>query len=212
MTPVRAFLADDHEVVRAGVRTLLEAAGVQVAGEAADYLELFEGLERVECDVVLLDLLMPGGSTADAVRELRRRHPQVHIVALTSVARPAEILRALRAGVLSYQVKDVAPQELLRTIRLAAAGESVLHSRAAAALLESLQNGGRVLPRHDPLSDREMDVLSAIARGCDNREIALELGISPKTVKSHVSNILSKLRVKDRTQAAIVAWKEGLVD
>jgi len=210
LSTIRVFLADDHEVVRAGARNLLRAAGLEVVGEAANYSELFERLASSRPDVVLLDLLMPGGSPSSAIRQLRRTHPQVPVVALTSVARPAEILRARRAGAPSYQIKDVAPQELLRTVRLAAEGEPVLHPRAAACLLENLQNAPR-LP-FDPLSDRELQVLQAIAGGQDNREIAQSLEISAKTVKSHVSNILSKLRVRDRTQAAILAWKEGLVD
>jgi NarL family two-component system response regulator LiaR len=199
---IRVLIADDHAVVREGLRTFLELQeGIEVAGEAADGREAVEEAERLRPDVVLMDLVMPRLDGLEAMRELRTRVPQARVVVLTSFLEDERLLPVLRAGAAGYLLKNVEPRELARSIRLAAAGEAMIDPAVAARLVDAL---GEERPAEQAeLTPREQEVLDLIGRGYANKRIALELGIAEKTVKTHVSHVLAKLGVSDRTQAAL---------
>jgi NarL family two-component system response regulator LiaR len=202
-------IVDDHAVVREGLRTFLSLQDdFEVVGEAADGREALTVVADTRPDVVLMDLVMPNVDGIAAMRELRRRAPESRVVVLTSFLEDERVLPALRAGAAGYLLKNVQPQELARAVRLADAGETMLDPAVAARLVESLSagEGGEL----DELTARERDVLRLLAGGYANKRIALELGIAEKTVKTHVSHVLSKLGVSDRTQAALVATRHGV--
>jgi NarL family two-component system response regulator LiaR len=202
-------IVDDHAVVREGLRTFLSLQdGFEVVGEAGEGGEAIEVIDEQRPDVVLMDLVMPGVDGISAMRELRTRVPEARIVILTSFLEDERLLPALRAGAAGYLLKNVEPHELARAIRLADSGEAMLHPAVAARLVESLSTGAG--EERDELTPREHDVLRLIGRGYANKRIALELGIAEKTVKTHVSHVLSKLGVSDRTQAALFAARLGL--
>jgi NarL family two-component system response regulator LiaR len=208
---IRVLIADDHAVVRQGLRTFLELQeGIEVVGEAADGEEALDAVQRLEPDVVLMDLAMPRLDGIGAIERLRERASDVpRVIVLTSFG-DERVLPAIRAGAAGYLLKDVGPPELVDAIRSVHAGESLLDPALTATLMEQLARGG---PRHDAarsLTDREREVLGLIARGLSNKRIARELGVAEKTVKAHVSNLLGKLDLSDRTQAALYAVKEGL--
>ena len=210
MAMIRVALIDDHAVVRQGLRFLLEQqADITVVGESADGIQGVAMVAEQLPDVVLLDLLMPKMDGITAVREIKRVTPSTHIIVLTSYYEDDQIFSVVRAGVLSYLLKDTPPQELVEAVRAAARGESKLHSTVAARLLREMQQ--KTNASLDELSPREREVLTLIARGRSNYEIALALSIGEQTVKTHVSNILSKLHLTDRTQAAIYALQRRLV-
>jgi DNA-binding NarL/FixJ family response regulator len=198
------LIADDHAVVREGLRAFLDLQdGIEVAGEAADGREAVSEADRLRPDVVLMDLVMPSLDGVEAMRELRTRVPQARVVVLTSFLDDERLLPALRAGAAGYLLKNVEPRELARSIRLAAAGEAMIDPAVAARLVDALGEDWRA---PDPgLTPREQEVLDLIERGFANKRIALELGIAEKTVKTHVSHVLAKLGVSDRTQAALYA-------
>jgi DNA-binding NarL/FixJ family response regulator len=202
------LLVDDHEMVRTGLRTFLGLqTGMTVVGEAGTAEQALALVPRLHPDIVLLDLVLPGMSGVEAVRQLRARHPEVKVVVLTSFAGQDAVLPAVRAGVAGYLLKDVGPAELADALRAVHAGGSPLHPAVAATVMQSV-----VEPVRDPLTPREHEVLRALARGLSNRLIARELALSEKTVKAHVSAILAKLGVADRTQAALHAVHHGLVE
>lgn len=208
--PIRVLIVDDHAVVREGLRTFLELQeGIEVAGEASDGHDAIRAAERLRPDVVLMDLVMPNLDGVGAMRELRQRVPAARVIVLTSFLDDERLLPAVRAGAAGYLLKNVQPQELARAIRTAAAGEALLDPAVAARLVEALEEDGRDT-RADQLTPREREVLVLIGRGYANKRIALELGIAEKTVKTHVGNVLSKLGVSDRTQAALYAARLGL--
>ena len=208
--PIRVLVVDDHAVVREGLRAFLELQdGIEVAGEAADGAEAVEAAERIRPDVVLMDLVMPRLDGLAAMRALRDRLPGVRVVVLTSFLDDNKILPALRAGAAGYLLKNAPPQEVARAVRAAHAGEAVLDPAVAARLLDALGGGAEPLDR---LTPREREVLELIGRGFPNKLIARELGLSEKTVKTHVGHVLAKLGVTDRTQAAVVAVRAGLVE
>jgi NarL family two-component system response regulator LiaR len=208
--PIRVLVVDDHAVVREGLRAFLELQdGIEVAGEASDGVEALDAVERIHPDVVLMDLVMPRLDGLEAMRALRERHPRTRVVVLTSFFDDEKLMPALRAGAAGYLLKNAQPQEVARAVRAAYAGETLLDPVVAARLVESL--AGRREPL-DLLTPREREVLELIGRGFPNKLIARELGIAEKTVKTHVGNVLSKLGVADRTQAAVVAVRAGLVD
>jgi NarL family two-component system response regulator LiaR len=211
--PVTVFIVDDHALIRQGVRAYLETQpGIVVVGEAGDGHEAVRLAAELVPDVVLMDLVLPGLDGVESTREIKRATPGTHVIILTSYHEDEHILPAMRAGALSYLIKDISPAELVEAIRKAARGEVVLSSRVASQILRSL--GGNDSDTHGPmadLSDRELEVLRVVAEGAPNSAIAERLFISEKTVKSHVRNILSKLQVADRTQAAVYAWRNGLV-
>jgi len=210
---IRVAIADDHAVVRQGLRTFLELQeGMEVVGEAADGEEAVALVERTAPDVVLLDLVMPRVDGLEAIRRIRERAPATRILVLTSFADDHTVLPAVRAGAAGYLLKDVQPPELAGAIRTVHAGEALLAPTVATMLVEQLaaEDGGGV-ERGENLTPREREVLALVARGRANKAIALDLGVSERTVKTHVSNILGKLNLTDRTQAAVYAVHHGIV-
>jgi DNA-binding NarL/FixJ family response regulator len=204
---IRILIADDHAVVREGLRAFLQLQdGLEVVGEAADGVEAVEQAERLAPDVVLMDLVMPRLDGVGAMQQLRG----TKVIVLTSFLDDERLMPAIQAGAAGYLLKDVEPAELVRAVRLAHAGEAMISPTAAARLLDALADGQPAAAR-DPLTRREHEVLGLIARGYANKRIAFELGISEKTVKAHVGRLLAKLGVADRTQAALLAVREGLV-
>ncbi len=210
---ITVLLVDDHAVVRQGLRAFLDAQeGIEVIGEAENGLQAVELALRTAPDVVLMDLIMPDMDGVEATRRVKAASPRTQIIIFTSYYKDEHIFPSIRAGALSYVLKDASPSELAAAIRKAAQGEAVINSRVAARLVQEIQ-GVKDEPVNPfaELSDRELEVLRLIAAGRNNKEIADELVISEKTVKSHVSNILSKLHLADRTQAAVYAWNQGIV-
>jgi NarL family two-component system response regulator LiaR len=207
---IRVIIVDDHAVVRHGLRFLLEQQpDIEVVGESSDGVEGVALATSLLPDVMLLDLLMPRMDGVAAVREIKRIAPMTQIIILTSYYEDDQIFGVIKAGALSYLLKDTSPQELIAAVRAAARGESILHPMVAARVLREMQQ-----QQQSPLNDltpRELDVLMLIARGRSNHEIADELSIGEQTVKTHVSNILSKLHLADRTQAAIYALQKRLI-
>jgi two-component system, NarL family, response regulator LiaR len=211
VTPIRVLIVDDHAVVREGLRTFLSLQdGIEVAGEAADGIDGVEAAERLRPDVVLMDLVMPRLDGAGAMRELRRRLPSARVIVLTSYADDERLMPAIQAGAAGYLLKNAEPAELARAVRAAHAGEALLDPGVAARLMAQLARPAEEAPER--LTRREHEVLRLIARGESNKRIARELGISEKTVKTHVGHVLGKLGVTDRTQAALRAVREGLVE
>lgn len=211
--PITVLLVDDHAVVRQGVRAFLTTqADITVIGEAGSGEEAIKLTEQYVPDVILMDLIMPSMDGVEATRRVKHVSPRSQIVVLTSYHEDEHIFPALKAGALSYILKDVSAEELGSAVRKAAAGEAVLHPRVAARVIKELQ--GRRADALNPfteLSERELEVLKLIADGMSNAEIAAKLVLSEKTIKGHVSNILGKLHLVDRTQAAVYAWREGVV-
>ena len=204
---IRVVLADDHAVVRQGLRTFLDLQDdIEVVAEASDGHEAVAAASAFDPDVVLLDLVMPGLDGLGALKQLRSGRARV--IVLTSFGDDDKLFAALRGGAAGYLLKDVQPAELVRAIRSAYAGESPLSPAIATRVVEEVAQG--VVSAHDDLTPRELDVLTLIARGRSNKVIARELGVAEKTVKTHVSHILAKLGVSDRTQAALYAVKQGL--
>ena len=208
---IRVLIVDDHGVVREGLRAFLELQdGIEVVGEASDGAAAVEEAARVRADVILMDLVMPGLDGVGAMRELRQRVPTARVIVLTSFLDDDKLLPALRSGAAGYLLKNVEPRELARAVRAAHAGETLLDPVVAARLVETLAAEGDDDPL-DRLTPRERDVLVLIGRGFPNKRIASELQVSEKTVKTHVGHVLAKLGVSDRTQAAVVAVRAGLV-
>ena len=210
---ITVLLVDDHAMVRQGVRAFLETQpDISVVAEAGGGEEAVRLAAEHAPDVALMDLIMPGMDGVEATRRLTSVSPRTSVVMLTSYHDDEHVFPAIRAGALSYVLKEIGPDELADAVRKAAAGEAVLHPRVAARVVRELHGARRVEPNvfHE-LSDREMEVLKLVADGKSNAEIAAGLYLSEKTIKSHVSNILGKLHLADRTQAAVYAWREGVV-
>lgn len=211
--PISILLADDHALVRQGVRAFLEAqSDFVVVAEAETGTQAVALAAEHAPDVALMDLLMPELDGIEATRRLKRVSPRTQVVVLTSQHDDAHLFPALRAGAISYLLKSVKFDELAEAIRRAARGEATLHPHIATRVLQDLQGVAR--DPNDPFADlttREREVLTRIASGLSNAEIAAEFVISENTVKGYVSNVLSKLHLADRTQAAVFAWREGLM-
>jgi NarL family two-component system response regulator LiaR len=217
---VTVLIVDDHAVVRKGVRGYLEAQpDIVVAGEAASGEEAVRLAADHVPDVILMDLLL-GPSTSsgqsmngvEATRRVRRVSPRSQVVVLTSYHEDVHIFPAIKAGALSYLLKDVGPQELAAAVRAAARGEAVLHPHVATRVMQELRGNRRDTPNvFAELTDRELEVMRLVAEGLSNAQIAERLVLSEKTIKGYVSNILSKLHLADRTQAAVFAWREGMM-
>jgi NarL family two-component system response regulator LiaR len=208
---IRIVIADDHVLVRQGIRAFLEThPDLAIVGEAEDAATAVALCTSEHPDVALVDLVMPGGGI-EATRNIRATSPGTQVVLLTSFEDARQIVAAVQAGAVSCLLKDVDADALADALRKAARGEAVLHPRVAARLVDALRKGGtsgsEVL---ETLSQREREVLTLMAEGLSNQTIAGRLGIGEKTVKTHVSNVLGKLGVRDRTQAAVYAWKSGL--
>jgi NarL family two-component system response regulator LiaR len=207
--PIRIVLADDHVLVRQGIRAFLETEpDFAIVGEAGDSDAAVALCQSEHPDVALLDLVMPGGGGVAATRGIKSASPNTAVVILTSFDNEASVLPALKAGALSYLLKDVAADDLATAVRRAARNEATLHPRVAARVVHALREPE---PSQDSLSEREREVLLLIAEGLANQQIATRLGIGEKTVKTHVSNILAKLGLSDRTQVAVWAWRHGLM-
>ncbi|MFF3766559.1 response regulator [Streptomyces sp. NPDC001922] len=207
---IRVLLVDDHQVVRRGLRTFLEVQDdIEVVGEAADGAEGVECAEELRPDVVLMDVKMPGTDGIEALRQLRARENPARVLIVTSFTEQRTVVPALRAGAAGYVYKDVDPEALAGAIRSVHAGHVLLQPEVAGALLSQEVAGG-AQGRGNALTEREREVLALIADGRSNREIARALVLSEKTVKTHVSNILMKLDLADRTQAALWAVRHGV--
>ncbi|HLW02440.1 MAG TPA: response regulator transcription factor [Ktedonobacterales bacterium] len=213
MEPITILIVDDHAIVRHGVRTFFEMEPDLLVLQEADSGEAAVRLAaELIPDVVLMDLVLPGMSGVEAIRQIKQVSPQTQIIALTSYHEDAFIFPALRAGALSYVLKDVHPEVLVEVVRQAARGESVLHPQVAARVIQEMRStNAEPSSLLTQLSEREREVLRLIAQGLTNAAIAEACTISEKTVKKHVSNILSKLHLLDRTQAAVLAWQQGLM-
>jgi NarL family two-component system response regulator LiaR len=212
---IKVLLVDDHKIVRQGVRAYLHTLpDIEVVAEADSGAAAVTAVQQHQPDVVLMDLEMPGELDGiAATRQIRKLRPETQVIVITSHHQDEYIFPAVRAGAISYLLKDVEPDELAAAIRKAANGEAVLDSRVASRIIQELQ-GIRKKDKVNPfteLSEREFDVLRLIAAGKSNTEIAETLVIGESTVKTHIGNILKKLHLDDRTQAAVYAWKEGIV-
>ena len=205
---IRIVLADDHSVVRQGLRMFLALdPELEVIGEAANGQEAIDMVEKLSPDVVLMDMLMPVMDGITATIEIRKRFPDTEVIAVTSVLDDGSVVGAVRAGAIGYLLKDTQAEELCRAIKAAAAGQVQLSPEAAARLMREV----RAPDSPETLTERETEVLRLLAAGKANKEIARALTIGEKTVKTHVSNILAKLGVQSRTQAALHAARIGLV-
>jgi DNA-binding NarL/FixJ family response regulator len=211
---LRVLLVDDHDLFRTGLRNLLEEQGVQVVGEAASGSDALRIVREIAPDVVVMDLNMPGMSGVEATREITSIAPLTRVVVLTISDQDDDVMDAIVAGACGYLVKDSSIEELMRGINAAAVGESLISPPIASKVLQrmravTLDRGAEKIRAE--LSERELDVLRLIANGKDNSEIAEALHISPKTVKNHISNILMKLQIENRIQAAVYAVRSGIV-
>jgi two-component system, NarL family, response regulator LiaR len=212
-TPITILLADDHALVRSGVRAYLQIQpDMLVVAEASSGREAVQLAAEHVPDVALMDLVMPEMDGIEATRRLRTASPRTQVIVLTSFHDDAHIFPAIKAGARSYLLKDINPRELAEAVRQAARGESVLHPRVATRLVSDLRaERERNINLFTDLSDREFEVLRLIAGGLSNAAIAAQLVLSEKTIKGYVSNVLEKLCLADRTQAAVLAWREGIV-
>jgi DNA-binding NarL/FixJ family response regulator len=210
LTAVNVLLVDDHAIVREGLRALLDdAEGMRIVGEAANGDEAVELAGKLQPDLILMDLKMPGLPAPDAIRVIRSRHPAIQILVLTSYAEDRQVQEVMSAGALGYVLKDVAKAELLRAMCTVARGQPWLHAQAQRSLINRMRRPVEVDP-FKLLTERERSVLKLLAQGMSNRDIGRSLHLTEGTVKGYVSNILSKLRLEDRTQAALLAVKHGM--
>lgn len=211
MDKIRVMVVDDHEMVRRGICSYLETEDdMEVVGQAGSGKEAIRLANQLKPDVILMDLIMEDGTGIEASEQIKRDLPQVQIIILTSYIDESLIFPALDAGVLSYLLKTSQADEIVDAIRLATKREAVIEPKVATKMLGKIRHNNEQLP-HDELTSREMEVLILIGEGKTNQEIADELFIGIKTVKTHVSNVLSKLGVEDRTRAAIYAHRNKLV-
>ena len=212
--PIRILIADDHHIVRRGIRDLLDTEpDMAIVGEATNGQEAVTAVADLKPDVVLMDLVMPVLDGIEATRQIKVQQPQMKILVLTSFATDDKVFPAIKAGALGYLIKDTGPEDLLNAIRQVYRGEASLHPTIAQKLLAEVAQPEKrpSPPTTDPLTERELDVLKLLARGLSNQEIAENLVIGVTTVYSHVSNILGKLHLATRTQAALYALREGYV-
>lgn len=210
-SPIRVLIVDDHEIVRKGIRALLSTKrDIQVVGEAQDGAEAVTQALTLSPDVILMDLMMPKMNGIQATQAITTGLPAARVLVLTSFAADEQIFPAIQAGALGYLLKDSGPQELIQAIRQVYRGESSLDPAVARKVLSELSAPTQKPPTPDPLTARELEILRLVARGKSNREIAGDLVIAEETVHTHVSNILGKLHLASRTQAALYALKEGI--
>lgn len=210
---IRVLIAEDHAIVRGGLRALLATEpDMEVIGEAADGVEAVAKARALRPDVILMDLMMPRKSGTEAIEEIKAADPDARILVLTSFAEDEKVFPAIRAGAQGYLLKDSTPRELLDAIRRVYRGEASLHPAIAHKLMRELSRPAERPPTAEPLTERELEVLSFVAQGLSNQAIADRLVVSERTVRTHVSNILDKLHLANRTQAALYALREGLAD
>lgn len=209
--PIRILIADDHTLVRAGLSALLSSEpGMEVVGEAADGTEAIDKAKALKPDVILLDLVMPHQDGIEAITEICNAEPGARILVLTSYTDDDKVFPAIKAGALGYLLKDSEPHELLQAIRSVHAGEPSLAPTIARKLMRELKQPPDIRSAEHSLSEREVQVLRLVAQGLSNKEIADRLVVGERTVRAHVSNILNKLHLANRTQAALYAIREGL--
>lgn len=210
-TPIQVLIVDDHAIVRKGLRALLtEIDGIEVVGEAADGQQAVNQTEKIQPDVILMDIVMPNMDGVEATQQITARHPEVRILALSSFAEDDKCFPAIRAGALGYLLKDSDPNELVHAIRQVYQGDPSLHPSIAKKVLHELGQPLSQPQTPKPLTEREVEVLRFVSKGLSNQEIADKLTIAEVTVRTHVSNILSKLHLTNRVQATLYALREGL--
>ena len=211
LTPIRVLIVDDQAIVRKGIRALVaEVEYIQVVGEAGDGQEAVAQAEDLNPDVILMDLVMPGVDGIEAIRQITSRQEDARILVLTSFTSDDKVFPAIKAGALGYLLKDSEPADLLQAIQQVHRGEPSLHPIIAHKVLQEMQRSSKQVPTPDPLTDRELQVLRLVAKGLSNRQIAEQLVVTEATVRSHVSNTLSKLHLANRVQATLYALQEGL--
>jgi len=209
--PIRVLIVDDHEIVRKGIRALLMTKrDIQVIGEARDGTEAVNQARTLQPDVILMDLMMPNMNGIEATRQITAERPEAHVLVLTSFAADEQVFPAIKAGALGYLLKDSGPLELVQAIRQVFHGEPSLDPSVARKVLSELSAPPQKPLTPDPLTGRELEILRLVAQGRSNKEIAANLVIAEETVHTHVSNILNKLHLASRTQAALYALKEGI--
>jgi len=207
---IRVFITDDHSIVRKGIKATMDLVpDIEIIGEASNGQEAVTGVLATQPDVVLMDLVMPVMDGIEAIRQIKTNCPDVRILVLTTFAGEDKVFPAIKAGALGYHLKDSEPEELANAIRQVFLGESSLHPIVARKLLEELTKPAEQPPTPDPLTQREVEVLRLVAQGRENPEIAESLVISEATVRTHISNIMSKLHLASRTQVALYALREG---
>ncbi len=210
---IRVLIVDDHAVVREGQRALIETEpGMELVGEGADGIEAIQLAKSLKPDVILIDLLMPRMGGIEAIKKIKVENSKVNILVLTSFAEDEKVFSAIKAGALGYLLKDATPHELLAAIRQVYRGEPSMDSAVANKLMRELQRSSDLPLTEEPLTVREVDVLKLVAQGLTNQDIAEKLVISERTVRTHVSHILDKLHLANRTQAALYALREGFAD
>lgn len=209
--PIRILIADDHAIVREGLRSLIATEpGMELLGEASDGLQAVEKARALQPDVILLDMMMPRKDGLGAINDIIKENPNARILVLTSFAEDEKVFPAIKAGALGYLLKDSSPQELLQAIRNVYHGEASLHPTIARKLMRELKQPATLPPTTDPLTEREVEVLRLVAQGLSNDEVAEKLVVSERTVRTHVSHILDKLHLANRTQMALYAVREGI--
>jgi len=209
--PIRLLIVDDQGIVRKGVRALLaEVDGMKVLGEASNGIEAVKQAEALQPDVILMDLVMPGMDGIEAIRQIMARQPKARILALTSFAADDKVFPAIKAGALGYLLKDSEPEDLIAAIKNIYRGEPFLHPSIARKVLEELSHPAGNSPAPEPLTERELEVLHLVSQGLSNQEIAERLVIGDATVRTHIGNILGKLHLANRVQAALYALRKGL--
>jgi NarL family two-component system response regulator LiaR len=209
--PIRILVADDHPIVRKGLHTLISSEpDLEWVGEAADGIEVVEQALALRPDIILMDMVMPRQDGVEAVKQIKARYPEVGILIITSFAEDDKIFPAIKAGALGYLLKDSAPQELLQAIYDVFQGKPSLHPTIALKMIQEIQQLSDLPPTVEPLTEREVEILKFIAQGFTNQEIAAQLVVSERTIGNHVGNILNKLHLANRTQAALYALKKGL--
>jgi len=210
---IRILIVDDHAIVREGQRALIDTEpDMKVVGEAKDGSEAVSLARSQQPDVILLDLVMPRKDGLQAIEEIKAENPQARILVLTSFAEDAKVYSAIKAGAIGYLLKDALPQEILDAIYAVHQGKMSMHPSIAIKLMRELQRSSELPPTEDPLTPRELEVLKLIAQGSSNQDIADRLVVSEPTVRTHMTHILSKLHLANRTQAALYALREGLAD
>jgi NarL family two-component system response regulator LiaR len=210
---IRILIVDDHDIVREGQRALIESEpGMELVGEAKDGIEAVELADRLQPDVILMDLHMPKKDGIEATSEIKGKNPESRILVLTSFNDDEKVYSAIKAGAMGYLLKDSSPQKILKSIRKVYQGETSIGPRIAQKLMREIQRTSDSPRTEEPLTIREMEVIKLIAEGLSNQEIAERLVISERTVRTHVTNILGKLHLANRTQAALYALREGLAD
>jgi NarL family two-component system response regulator LiaR len=213
LQPIRIIIVDDHAVVREGLRSFIQIKpDMEVVGEAEDGIEAVERALALEPDVILLDIVMPRLDGVGTIKQLNKEGCTARILVITSFAEDDQIFSAIKAGALGYLLKDSKPQELIQAIRDVYRGEPYLHRTIALKLMEEISREPELPPTEEPLTERELEVLTLIAQGYTNREIGEQLHLTERTVGKYASNILDKLHLANRTQAALYALRKGIVD